>query len=132
LGLGYLLPDEPKPVTPGNRARVRRSLAIAPDRRDHGVVILRVSGELDTATAPMLSAALHRQLDSGTCRRLAVDLRAVDFLGAQGIVVLNTARQHAQAYRIGFCLIADRAVRRVLQAVGMIGTFEFCEDINDE
>ncbi|MDQ3765649.1 MAG: STAS domain-containing protein [Actinomycetota bacterium] len=87
---------------------------------------MRVSGEIDTATAPRLSAALHRELDSGTCRLLVVDLRAVDFLGAQGIVVLNNARQHAEAYHIGFCLMADRTVRRLLQALGVIEDFTFC------
>ena len=91
------------------------------------MVIVRVSGELDTATAPRLSGALHRELDSGTCRLLVVDLRAVDFLGAQGIVVLDNARQHAQAYHIGFCLMADRAIRRVLQALGVIKDFAFCD-----
>lgn len=105
---------------------------MALDHRDHGVVIVRVSGEIDSATAPILSAALHRQVDSGTCRLLAVDLRAVDFLGAQGIVVLDTARQHAHAYGIGFCLIAGRAIRRVLDALRMIESFAFCDDIENE
>ena len=106
---------------------MRRSLAVALDHRDQGMVIARVSGEIDTATAPRLSAVLNRELDSGICRLLVVDLRAVDFLGAQGVVVLDNARQHAQAYHIGFCLLADRAVRRLLQALGVIHDFEFCD-----
>jgi anti-sigma B factor antagonist len=97
------------------------------DRRDGDVVIVRVSGEIDSATAPRLSAALHRELDSRSCRMLVVDLRAVDFLGAQGIVVLDNARQHAQAYNIGFGLIAGRAVQRLFEALGVIENFEFCD-----
>jgi anti-sigma B factor antagonist len=121
------LSDRPSPETPGRLARSRRSVAVALEHRDQGVVIVRVSGEIDTATAPRLSAALHRELDRGSCRLLVVDLRAVDFLGAQGIVVLENARQHAQAYHIGFCLVANRTVRRLLQALGVIEVFAFCD-----
>ena len=106
----------------------RRSPVVSLDHRDQGVVIVRVGGEIDSATAPRLSAALHRELDSRTCRLLVVDLRTVDFLGAQSIVVLNNARQHAEAYHIGFCLIAGGAVRRLLQALGVIEDFQFCDN----
>ena len=61
---------------------------------------------------------------------LVVDLRAVDFLGAQGIVVLNNACQHAQACHIAFRLIAGKAVQRMLQALGMVKNFEFCDNID--
>lgn len=125
------MPDELSPETPGRPARSRRSLVVALDHRDQGVVIARVSDEIDTATASRLSAALHRELDSSTCRLLVVDLRTVDFLGAQGIVVLDNARQHAEGYHIGFCLIAGRQVRRLLQALGVIDDFQFCENTYD-
>lgn len=125
---GTSLADAPSPETPRRPARLRGSLAVARDHRDQGVVIVRVSGEIDSATAPRLSAALHRELDSATCRLLIVDLRTVDFLGAQGIVVLDNARQHAQAYHIGFCLLAGRAVQRLLQDLGLIEDFEFCDN----
>jgi anti-sigma B factor antagonist len=111
---------------------LRRAFVVALDHRDQGVVIARVSGEIDTATAPRLSAALHRELDSETCRQLVVDLRTVEFLGAQGLAVLDNARQHAQAYHIGFCLLANRAIRRLLQALEVIEHFQFCDNNNYE
>lgn len=122
------MPDQPSPETPGRPARLRPTLVVALDHRDEGVVIVRASGEIDSATAPRLSAALHRTLDSGTCRLLIVDLRTVNFLGAQGIVVLNNARQHAEAYHISFCLIVDTAVRRIFQTLGVIEDFQFCDN----
>jgi len=122
------LPDEPSPQTPGRPVGLRRSLDVSLDHRDQGVVIVRVGGEIDSATAPRLSATLHRELDSGTCRVVVVDLRTVDFLGAQGIVVLDNARQHAEAYRIDFCLMAAGAIRRQLQALGVIEGFKFCDN----
>ena len=125
------MPDQPSPETPGRPARLRRALVVALDHRDQGVVIVRVSGEIDSATAPRLSAALHRELDSGTCRQLVVDLRTVEFLGAQGLAVLDNARQHAQAYHIGFCLLAGRAIRRLLQALGLIEHYQFCDHNNE-
>ena len=107
------MPDEPNQETPGCRPQLRCSIAVALDHRHQGVVIVRASGEIDSASAPRLSAALHRELDTGRCRLLVVDLRAVDFLGAQGIVVLNNACQHAQACHIAFRLIAGKAVEAI-------------------
>ena len=49
---GSFLPDEPSPETPGSPARLRRSIAVVLDHRDQGVVIIRVSGEIDNDTAP--------------------------------------------------------------------------------
>ncbi|MDQ3826764.1 MAG: STAS domain-containing protein [Actinomycetota bacterium] len=126
--LGCFLPDEPSPETPERPVPLRRSLVVSLDHRNQGVVIVRVGGEIDSATAPRLSATLHRELDSGTCRVVVLDLRTVDFLGAQGIVVLGNARQHAKAYHIDFCLIAGGAVRRLLQALGVIEDFQFCDN----
>ena len=122
------MPDEPSPQTPGRPVGLRRSFVVSLDHRDQGVVMVRVGGEIDSATAPRLSATLHRELDSGTCRVVVVDLRTVDFLGAQGIVVLDNARQHAEAYHIDFCLMAAGAIRRQLQALGVIEGFKFCDN----
>jgi anti-anti-sigma factor len=112
----------------GHRRLPQRSIGVTLDHRE-GVVVVRVSGEVDSRTAPQLSAAIHRQLDAGTCRRVVVDLRCVKFIGAQGVMVLENARQHAEANHIGFCLVAEsRAVLRPLQALGMIDSFELCDE----
>jgi anti-anti-sigma factor len=112
----------------GHRRQPQRSIGVTLDHRD-GVVVVRVSGEIDSRTAPQLSAAIHRQLDAGTCRRVVVDLRCVEFIGAQGFMVLENARQHAEANHIGFCLVAEgRAVLRPLQALGIIESFELCDE----
>jgi hypothetical protein len=57
--------------------------------------------------------------------------RAVEFLSTQAIVVLDNARQHAQAYHIGFCLVAGRAVRRLFAQLRVIETFEFCDNSDE-
>lgn len=111
-----------------HRRQPQRSIGVTLDHRED-VVVVRVSGEVDSRTAPQLSAAIHRQLDAGTCRRVVVDLRGVKFIGAQGVMVLENARQHAEANHIGFCLVAEgRAVLRPLQALGMIDSFELCDE----
>ena len=128
-------PDEPDRGEPhagtsgGHRRLSKQSIGLTLDRRDD-VVVVRVSGEIDSRTAPQLSAAIHRQLDAGTCRRVIVDLRGVTFIGAQGVMVLENARQHAEAFDIGFCLVAEgRAALRPLQALGMIESFELCDEL---
>jgi anti-anti-sigma factor len=96
---------------------------VAQDQRHQEMVIVTASGEIDDACAPKLSAALHREIDSGKCRLLVVDLRAVYFLSRQGIVVLTKARQHADAYQIGFALIANAAIRHLLQPLETVENF---------
>lgn len=112
--------DKPNHKAPGRPARLPCYIDVAQDQRHEGVVIVTASGGIDNASAPRLSAALHRELDSPRCRLLVVDLRAVDFLGTQGIAVLTNARQHADAYHIGFTLITSGALHRLLRPLGMI------------
>lgn len=84
------------------------------------MVIVTASGDIDNASAPRLSAVLHREVDSRRSRVLVVDLRAVDFLGTQGIAVLTNARQHADAYHISFTLITNESLHRLLRPLEML------------
>jgi anti-sigma B factor antagonist len=120
---------EPDAGRSGRQRRLsQQSIGLTLDHGDDSVVV-RVSGEIDSRTAPQLSAAIHRQLDAGTCRRVVVDLRRVKFIGAQGVMVLENARQHAEAFHIDFCIVVEgRAVLRPLQALGMIESFELCDE----
>ncbi|MDQ3905590.1 MAG: STAS domain-containing protein [Actinomycetota bacterium] len=102
---------------------------MALDRRHQGMVIVRASGQIDSTTAPKLSAALHRELDGDSCRLLVVDLRTAEFVGTQGIVVLANAGQHANAYNIHFSFIARGAVRRLLQPLEEMKNFDFYDDL---
>jgi stage II sporulation protein AA (anti-sigma F factor antagonist) len=54
---------------------------------DHGrVVVVRVQGEVDTATAPQMANVLDAQLTGE--RRVVLDLSAVEFMDLHGLAVL--------------------------------------------
>lgn len=90
----------------------------APDR-----VILHVSGEVDTVTAPELDAELNRHLDSPT-RSLVLELTGLSFLASSGLAVLIKAAQLAQERGIAFRLVADnRSVIRLLEVTNTAGMF---------
>ncbi|WP_394427794.1 STAS domain-containing protein [Streptomyces sp. SGAir0957] len=79
-------------------------------------VLLRLSGELDIATAPGLQAALTPL----TGRRVELDLGDLTFIDSIGITLL--ARHHSHAAATGGLLLlvaAGRAVRRVLDITGI-------------
>ena len=50
------------------------------------MVVVRVQGEVDTATAPRMEEVLDRQL--GAERRVVLDLSSVDFMDLHGLAVL--------------------------------------------
>jgi anti-anti-sigma factor len=63
---------------------------------DHGgVVVLRVQGEVDTATAPRMAQVLDAQL--ATNRQLVLDLSEVDFMDLHGLAVLMRAARRDRA-----------------------------------
>ena len=63
---------------------------------DHGrVVVVRVQGEVDTATAPRMGEVLDRQLASE--RRVVLDLSSVDFMDLHGLAVLMRAARRDRA-----------------------------------
>jgi anti-sigma B factor antagonist len=57
---------------------------------DHGrVVVVRVQGEVDTATAPRMGQVVDEQLAGD--RRVVLDLSRVDFMDLHGLAVLMRA-----------------------------------------
>jgi anti-anti-sigma factor len=57
---------------------------------DHGrVVVVRVQGEVDAATAPRMADVLHAQLANN--QRVVLDLSSVDFMDLHGLAVLMRA-----------------------------------------
>jgi anti-anti-sigma factor len=62
---------------------------------DHGrVVVVRVQGEVDAATAPRMAEVLDTQLASE--RRVVLDLSNVEFMDLHGLAVLMRASRRAR------------------------------------
>ena len=93
------------------------------------VTVVRVGGEVDMLTTPMLSACLTEQLHAGP-GMLVLDLRRVAFLGSSGLAALVTARDEAKERQVTLRLVsADHAVLRPLTATGLTELFDIYPDL---
>ena len=99
-------------------------LSVGVDRSAEDLVVISVAGEIDSVTAPKLSASLHRELE----RRPAVlilDLTAVSFLGVAGLHVLGCALDRSKTLSVALNVVHDEgsAVQSALRAAAMAGDF---------
>jgi anti-sigma B factor antagonist len=85
--------------------------------------VLKVSGEIDIQTSPVLEEQLRLALDRGDTS-LVVDLGDVSFLDSTGLSVLVGALQRCRAAGGDLRLVAPQPnVRRVLDITGLAATF---------
>ncbi len=91
---------------------------------DGGTTVVRVSGELDLATAPQLGDVFAAQ-GSGD---LDVDLHGVTFLDSSGISVLVQAQKLlvARGATLRLCSLTESA-RRVLALAGLDEFFQLVD-----
>ncbi|MBV9058175.1 MAG: STAS domain-containing protein [Pseudonocardiales bacterium] len=94
------------------------------DRLPGGQVVIAVAGEIDSDTAPKLSASLHRELEH-TPPALVLDLTGVSFLGVAGVHVLDCALARAETLSVTVNLISqdNSAVQSALRAAAKTGMF---------
>jgi len=92
------------------------SVAALPPGRS-GDVVVRVRGEVDTFTAPLLRACLRTQVMRPAVAELVVDLREVTFMGAAGVGALALARRWCHEGGVRFRVRAGKQ-HRVLALTG--------------
>ena len=95
---------------------------------NHGrVVVVRVQGEVDTATAPRMEQVLDEQL--ATKRRVVLDLSDVEFMDLHGLAVLIRVARRDRARFV----VARPApcVLRVLELVHSDGEVPILPDGTD-
>jgi anti-sigma B factor antagonist len=93
-------------------------------------VTLRVTGEVDMLTEPILVDALHEQL--GTSRPAVLDLRPVTFFGTAGLRALLTWLRDADQLRVKVAVVATgQPVRHVLEVTGVRNSVPLFETENE-
>ncbi|MEU4674821.1 STAS domain-containing protein [Amycolatopsis sp. NPDC023774] len=100
-----------------------RSIGVEPlrlsvERPDRDLVMVRVAGDLDAASAPRLRELLDARLRS-TVRAVVLDLSAVTFLGTAGLRALERAHLLASELGVRFAVHAGEA-RQVRRALGLL------------
>jgi anti-anti-sigma factor len=81
-----------------SRVPVPRSSGVGTAAVAPAALVVRVSGEIDIATAPALAEALRARLEAaGPGAELIVDLAAVTFIDARGLATLLEAAETARS-----------------------------------
>ena len=87
-------------------------------RREHGVVIVEVAGDIDISTVSGLREALFKLV--GTDRTLIVDLNRVTFIDSAGLGVLVSAYRRATERGGSLHAVCSRPhIRRLLWLTGV-------------
>jgi anti-anti-sigma factor len=80
------------------------------------VSVVRVQGEVDASTAPLMGEAVNRQLTNR--RNVVLDLHDVDFMDLHGLAVLMRATRRARSDGGSFAIARPAAcVRRLVELV---------------
>jgi anti-anti-sigma factor len=88
---------------------------------DDGIALLRVAGEVDYWTAPVLGMAVKEALRQGAAE-VFVDLAQVSFFGAAGASALVVARQRCQRLGAAFAILRpSRPALMVLSFTDLVG-----------
>jgi anti-anti-sigma factor len=105
-----------------------KSFQVSLDDRG-SLVVLRVRGEVDTATAPQMGQAIDAQL--ARRRRVVLDLSEVEFMDLHGLAVVMRASRRTRVEGGSFAV--DRpapCVLRLFELVRMDGEIRIVSDDN--
>lgn len=107
---------------PGNDPAPNDLLDIVTERGTDSVLI-RVRGEVDLYTVPLLSSALSQSL-VGDAQVVVIDLSEVSFMASSGLRALLDGLDQARRCRCELRLAGQTAaVRRLIEAAGLQGVF---------
>ncbi|PRY33740.1 STAS domain-containing protein [Umezawaea tangerina] len=122
----------PDPTATGATAPQPAVLAsVQVNRAKQDLVVLHVSGELDTTSAQELSVPLQTHLTEGV-RTVVVDLGGVRFLGSAGLEALVIGHQRATELGSDFIVVASsRAALRPIEATGLNAVFTILGSVDE-
>jgi anti-sigma B factor antagonist len=106
------------------------AMTVVFDRPVPTVLVAKVVGNLDLATAPELDNQVRSELDRMRARRLVVDLSGLQFLSPRGTAVLERLRRAGAARGTILSLAALPPVgERALRFVGALTHFDRHADL---
>jgi anti-sigma B factor antagonist len=93
-----------------------------------GRVLVRLAGELDMSTVPILDEHLREALAAGG-RRLVVDLRGLEFIDSTGLTLLVRWERGAEQDGYDLALVrGEPRVHRLFELTGLDSRFTFTSD----
>ncbi len=91
--------------------------------------LIKVSGRVDSATAPRLSEKFNEIMDAGRYR-IALDLADLDFISSAGLRVLIGAQKTCKRYNRGEVVLAN-IQPNILSALDLAGFTPFFKIFDD-
>jgi anti-sigma B factor antagonist len=105
-------------------------MTVAFDRPLPTVLVAKIVGDLDLATAPELDSQIRSELDRTGPQRLVVDLSGLQFLSPRGTAVLERLRRAGAASGTSLSLAALPPIgERALRFVGALTHFDRHADL---
>jgi anti-sigma B factor antagonist len=98
-----------------------------------GILVLKVTGEIDMETAPALCQAVIAGIDQARGEPCILDLTSVMFLGSAGLTALVQATRHAEQRREPLRIVVDhnRPVIRPIQVTGLDDVLSLYHSVNE-
>jgi anti-anti-sigma factor len=102
--------------------RASWQLAVTTTMED-GVLVVSATGRIGHVSAPELQRVLEERIAAGA-RRIAIDLKEVDYIGSAGLVALDTVarRLHDLNGQLRLCALTEPALL-VFQLAGWADRF---------
>jgi anti-sigma B factor antagonist len=94
--------------------------------------LVKVSGRIDSATAPQLAKTLDDITNSGRYR-IILDLKDVEFMSSAGLRVLIGTQKTSKRYNRGEVILADvpKRIYDALELAGFVPLFRFYDNVLD-
>jgi anti-anti-sigma factor len=116
-------------ITPN--AEEPEQLTVTVDEPRPGVLVVRLTGWLDLATAPDAEDRLQKLMDTHTPRSIVLDLSRTEFLGSAGVAVLMRLRRQALSGACEVpCLVGlTGSAERTLHGLGLLDLFSTADAV---
>ena len=91
--------------------------------------LIKVSGRIDSFTAPKLSEELNKIMDAGKFK-IVIDLEEDEFLSSAGLRALISAQKNCKRYNRGEVVLASvpANILSVFELAGFTSIFKFYDD----
>ncbi len=93
-------------------------------------VLVKVSGRVDSATAPNLSETINQVQHTGQYR-IVLDMALVEFISSSGLWVLVNAQKASKRYNRGEVILAcvPEKIHASLDLAGFVPFFKIFDDV---
>lgn len=106
-----------------------QALRLRVQRPEPGIVVVRMSGEVDLSSVPRLTELIRQRLTAAVLRALVLDLSDVSFFSSAGLELLLHAQQRSEYRSIPMYLVPGTGVAaRLLGLTGLTEAFTVRDD----